>query len=138
MSAIFLLVCFSSLKEKLWNLEKCFLFHFKSSFHSRENQILDIQISWRHQIPQHKTRNTFYWITWEANTVLIKFGQFISYCKFLQRIEHNLYWTMKFLKQTIYIRYVIEKLSKFVQISTLTTPDSFLQRIPWKLKKAWN
>ena len=27
---------------------------------------------------------------------------------------------------------------KSVQISTLASSDSFLQRIPWKLKKAWN
>ena len=26
------------------NMEKCFLFHFKSSFHSRENEILEFQI----------------------------------------------------------------------------------------------
>ena len=28
----------------LWNKEKCFLFHFKSSFHSWDNQILTFQI----------------------------------------------------------------------------------------------
>ena len=36
-----------------------FLLHFK---------ILDIQISW-HKIRQHKKINSFYWITWEGNTV---------------------------------------------------------------------
>ena len=30
--------------EHLWNNEKCFLFHFKSSFHSSDNQILAFQI----------------------------------------------------------------------------------------------
>ena len=45
-----LLVCFlSSKREQLWNFEKDFLFQFKSSFYSWENQILDIQISWRHK-----------------------------------------------------------------------------------------
>ena len=39
-SATFLLVLFKSKREDLWNLEKCFLFHFKSSFGSRENLIL--------------------------------------------------------------------------------------------------
>ena len=42
------------------------------------------------------------------------------------------------MKQTTDIRYVSAKLSKFVQVSTLISPDSFLQRIPWKLKRAWN
>ena len=23
-------------------------------------------MSWRHQMPKHETRNTFYWITWEV------------------------------------------------------------------------
>ena len=39
-SATFLLVCFSSLKEYLWNLEKCLLFHIRISFHSPEKWIL--------------------------------------------------------------------------------------------------
>ena len=52
------------------SLEKLFLFSRKSNF-----RVLDIQISWRHQMPKHKTRNTVYWITWD------KFGQFMSYCK---------------------------------------------------------
>ena len=38
-SATFLLVWFKSKREHLRNKEKCFLFHFKSSFRSRENQI---------------------------------------------------------------------------------------------------
>ena len=45
------------------SLQKLFLFLRKSNF-----SILDIQISWRHQMPKHKTRNTFYLITWEVNT----------------------------------------------------------------------
>ena len=32
-------------------------------------------------MPKHKTRNTFYWITWEVNSLLMKFGQFMSYYK---------------------------------------------------------
>ena len=47
----------------------------------------------------------------------------------LQRIKHKFYWKMKFLKQATYIRYVIAKLSKFVQISMLTSTESSLQRI---------
>ena len=53
-------------------------------------RILDIQISWRHQIPKHKTRNTFYWITWKVNSLLMKYGQFISYYKRrYQKITQN-------------------------------------------------
>ena len=43
-SATFLLVFFKSKREHLSNYEKCFLFHFKSSFRSRENQILEVYI----------------------------------------------------------------------------------------------
>ena len=46
-----------------------------------------------------------------------------------QKIKHNLYWEMVLLKQGTYIRYVLAELSKFVQISTQTSSDSFLQRI---------
>ena len=59
----------------------------------------------------------------------------------LQRIKHNLCWKIKILKQATYItyiRYVIGKPSKSVQISTLTSSDSFLQRIPGKLKSTLN
>ena len=42
---------------------------------------------------------------------------------------------MKLLKQATYIKYVLAKLSKFVQITTQNPPqDSFLQKILWKLK----
>ena len=40
---------------------------------------------------------------------------------------------MKFLKQAIYVRYVIAKLPKFFEISLQTSLDSFLQRILQKL-----
>ena len=64
------LFCMSK-KEHLRNKEKCFLFHFKSSSRSWDNNtfnILDTQMSWCHQMPKHETWNT-YWITWEVNTV---------------------------------------------------------------------
>ena len=47
----------------------------------------------------------------------------------LQRIKHNFYWQMEFLKQATYIKYVIAKLSKFVQMSKLTSTESSLQMI---------
>ena len=43
----------------------------------------------------------------------------------LQRIKHNLYWKMKGLKQATYIRYVLAKLSKFAQISTIPRQTPF-------------
>ena len=76
-SATFVLVCFSSLKEstcetwgkKYFTSKALFLsFSRKSKF-----RILDIQIPWRHQMPKDETRNTFYWITWEINTADITF-----------------------------------------------------------------
>ena len=45
-------------------LQKLFLFLRKSKF-----KILDIQISWYHPMPKHKTRKTIYWITWKVDTV---------------------------------------------------------------------
>ena len=50
----------------------------------------------------------------------------------------SLYWKMKFLKQATYEIYVLGKLSKFVQVSTRTSWDLFLQRIFWKLERTWN
>ena len=46
------------------SFQNLFLFLRKSNF-----RILHIQISWRYQMPKHKTRNNFYWITWEVNSV---------------------------------------------------------------------
>ena len=65
------LFCMSK-REHKWNKEKCFLFHFESSFHSGDNQILNFQIFKCHDIkcPSTKQKNTFYRITWEVNTVL--------------------------------------------------------------------
>ena len=62
------LFCMSK-REHLQNKEKRFLFHFKCSSRQSTFNILDIQMSWRHQMPRHETRNTYYWITWEVNTV---------------------------------------------------------------------
>ena len=58
------------------SLQKLFSFLRKSKF-----RILDVQVSWRHQMPKHKKRKMFYWITWEISSLLMKFGQFISYYK---------------------------------------------------------
>ena len=109
------------------------MFLKKSSF-----RILDIQIRWRHQMPRHKTRNRFYWITLEVNTVYkwnfaslchitkekissknsakTTTGKLVPCPLFLQRIRNKLHWKMIFLKQAIYIRYLTAILSKCVQI----------------------
>ena len=128
----------------LISLQKLFSFLRKSSF-----RILDFQILWRHQRPKRKTRNTFHWITWQVNTVcswnlaslclIIKKNFIKKFCKncglktksrpfYICEELSSFYWKMKFLKQPSYIRYVRAKLSKLVQISMLTSSDSFLQR----------
>ena len=69
-------------------LQKFFSFSRKSNF-----SILDIQISWRYQMPKHKTRNTFYWITWEVNTACWWSLASLSYyykIKFYRKILLNL------------------------------------------------
>ena len=110
---------------------------------SRKSIFLDFPISWRYQMRKDKTRNTFFcWTTWKVNTVLMKFGQFMSYHnkKFYQKFykdcqlktssrhycvckefKHSMYWKMKFLKEATCIRYLLAKSSKFVQ-SALRTP----------------
>ena len=49
-------------------------------------------------------------------------------------------YLMNFLKlaRASYIRYVIQKLSKSIQISMQTSWDSFMQKTLWKLKRARN
>ena len=105
------------------------LFSRKSGF-----RILDIQISWHHQMPNYKTRNKFYCITWEVNTFhkwnlaslchitkeenlwknsrKIVTWQLVPRPFCLQRIKCNFYWKMKFLKQAVYIRLCISKTIK--------------------------
>ena len=40
-------------------------------------------------MPKHKSRNTFYGITWEVIIVLIKLGQFMSYYKRKKKFYRN-------------------------------------------------
>ena len=47
---IFLSLFCMSKREDLWNKEKCFLFHFESSFHFWDNKILNFQIFKCHNI----------------------------------------------------------------------------------------
>ena len=77
----------------------------------------------------------------------MNFGQFLSYYKrikfikklyknwelktsstlllCLKRSKPNFFWKMKFFKQAPYIRYVIAKLSKFIQFDIPASWDSF-------------
>ena len=124
-------------------LQKLFLSSRKSNF-----RILHIHISWRYQVAKHKTRNKFSWITLEVNTLLMKFGEFaILKKKIFKYLFRN--WNLKTssspfcvckklttnsigkpdLKQATSIRYMLAKLGEFVQISTLTSSNSFLQGI---------
>ena len=58
-------------KKIFISFQKLFLFSRKFNF-----RIPHFQILWRHKTPKHKIRNTFYWITWEVNTV----ANFASLC----------------------------------------------------------
>ena len=49
-STIFLLIWLVYLTEHVWNKEKCFLFHFQSSFHYWDNQILNFLIFKCHDV----------------------------------------------------------------------------------------
>ena len=72
MSTTFLLLCFVCLKGSIFETRKnVFVFHFKSSFRSWDNQILIFQIFKCHDIIKCLSikRKTFYWIIWEVNTV---------------------------------------------------------------------
>ena len=63
---------YMSKREQLWNKEKCFLFHFESTFRPWDNsnfKFSDIQMLWRHQMPKHETQNIYWWTTCEVNIV---------------------------------------------------------------------
>ena len=52
---IFASLFFKSKRKRLSKLKKCFLFHFKSSFYSRENQILEFYIFKFHDVIKCRT-----------------------------------------------------------------------------------
>ena len=47
---IFISLLYMPKKEHLWNKEKCFLSHFKSSFCSWDNQVLNFQVLKSHDV----------------------------------------------------------------------------------------
>ena len=129
-SATFLLVCFLSLNENTCQFKKMFFILLQkicSLWRNSKFRIVGIQISWRHQMTKHKARNTFYWITWKVNSLLMKYGQFISYYKrryLIKKYTKTTSWKLvlgpfmlpkikapplknEFLKQATYIRHVI-------------------------------
>ena len=60
---IFAILFYMSKRENLWNKEKCFLFHFKSSLRSWDNQVLNFQVFKFHDViiclsMKHKTNFT--------------------------------------------------------------------------------
>ena len=98
------------------NLENIFFISRQRFFSLRISTFrnLDTEISWCHQIPEHKKRDTIYWLSWVKHSLLMKLGQFISYYKWQKfikkpyknwdlktssrpflsskRNKHNLYW----------------------------------------------
>ena len=150
-----LLACFSSVKESSYETwKKFFYFTSKALFFSRKSSfsILDIQTSWRHQIPNHKKRDKFYWMTCITQFVNETWPVFYTTKKnFVSKTSiKTAAWQLvpdRFVfaknkaqpllenevSEATYIRYVLAKLSKLVQISTLTSSDSFLRMITTNL-----
>ena len=57
---LFASLFFKSTREHLLNWEKCFQFHFKSSFGSRENQSLEFQVFKSHDVIKCLSINPFH------------------------------------------------------------------------------
>ena len=96
---IFTSLFFISKREHLWNKEKCFLFHFESSFRSWDNQILTFQIFKCHDVIKYPSINTkhIYWITWEVKTVWQWNLASLSYYKikfFFKNSVKNVAWKL--------------------------------------------
>ena len=81
---IFASLFFKSKRKHLSKQEKCFLFHFKSSFHSGENQILEFQMFRFHDIIKCRSIKHKYILLNNLggkHSLSMKFGQFMSYSK---------------------------------------------------------
>ena len=154
-SATFVLVCFLSLNESTFQTRKnVFYFTSKALFVLEKIKFQNSAFSNFMTSSNASAQNKKYISLNNLGSkysLLMKFGQFMSYYKrkknhpkiiqklrpenqfqaflYLQRIKHNFYQKMKFLKQATCIRYVVAKISKFVQISKLTSTESVLQRI---------
>ena len=119
MSVTFLVVFFKVNKETFMKLVLFISFQKLFSFSRNSNfRILDIEVSKSHQMPNHKSGNTFHWMTWEVNRLLMEFGKFqtgfrpFCLCKELRKASIGKWNFWSKLR-----RYVLAKLSKFVQIA---------------------
>ena len=131
-STTFFPVCFcKSKREHLWNKVKCFFFHFKSTFHLWDNQMLTFQIFKSHDFIKclkHETWNTFYWITCEVK--VNKSGNKIWPIYIILQ-EKNLYQKNKCGPETssttffIFQRILFEKESEEICMMILTNFDNF-------------
>ena len=98
----YIFASFSSPKESTCNTSENVFFLRKSNF-----KLLDIQVLWLHQMLKHKTRNTFYWITCEVNTVCLchtVYDQFISCYKrksFIKKFYKN--WDLKTSSRRLFV-----------------------------------
>ena len=104
-------------------------------------------------MPKDKTKNTFYYITWEVNSLLMKCGQFVAYFernnfikkfykKFGLKTNSRSFCVSKELSTTstgksTYIGYVIEKLPKLVQTSMLASSIPFYIAFFENIQRAW-
>ena len=76
---IFSSLFFKCKRELLRNQKNCFLFHFKSSFCSWENQSLEFEILRFLDVIKHlRVKQEIHF--GNKNTLLIKFEKFMSYC----------------------------------------------------------
>ena len=93
------------------SLQKLFSLSRKSDF-----RIWEIPVCWCCQMPKHRTRNTFYWLTWQVNFVLMKFDQFMPIYK---------------------RKYFIKKLHKNCDLKTCSRPFCVCKNWPQPLLKNW-
>ena len=98
------------------SLQKLFSLWKKSNF-----RILDIQVSWRHQMSKHKISNTFYWITWEVNKVCYKGTISVGFNHFT-------------LIATLPLQAMVLYLGPTLVFSALSP---FLQALSWNLTKSF-
>ena len=108
------LLCMSK-REHFWNKEKCFLFHFESSFRSWDNQILIFQIIKCHDVIKCLTLNKKHILLnnlGSKHNLVMKLGQFMYYYK------------RKFLIKKLYKKYGPETSSR----RFLIFKESFVKR----------
>ena len=95
-------------------------------------------------MPKHETKNVFYWIIWELDTLVMRFDQFMLNYK---KSTKSLAWKLvlvpllfirnyaqpllgnEILKQADYVEYVTVK-HKTCRNCTQASSDSLLERIP--------